>query len=59
MIYLIIKEWVAMMPAETIEMVINSLPDDKLRHLHLKALRENISSGYRPDLVNIYKDVNK
>jgi hypothetical protein len=40
MIYSIIEEWVAMMPAEMIERAVNNIYDDKLRYLYLRLSRE-------------------
>lgn len=52
----IIEEWVAMMPAETIRMVIDSLDDDKLLHLHQEAVKSNIDVGYRPDFIDLFPE---
>jgi hypothetical protein len=59
MIYSIIEEWVAMMPAEMIERAVNNIYDDKLRYLYLKAVKGNIVSGCRPDLIDLYNAVQK
>lgn len=54
-----IEEWVAMMPAEMIERAVNNIYDDKLRYLYLKAVKGNILSGCRPDLIDLYNAIHK
>jgi len=57
MVYFIIEEWVALMPAEMVKMVVENIKDDKIYHLYLKAVKENILSGYRPDLVSHFPEI--
>ena len=54
MINIVVEEWVAIMPAGIVRMVIDSLDDAKMRYLHLKAVQSNMDAGYRPDFKELF-----
>ncbi|WP_049101604.1 hypothetical protein [Klebsiella oxytoca] len=53
----IIEEWVAMMPAGIVRMVVDSIDDEELFNQHLVAVKSNIRSGYRPDFIEIFSEL--
>ncbi|MFP2694338.1 hypothetical protein ACLETS_24520 [Enterobacter ludwigii] len=56
MVYFTIEEYVAMMPVEIVKKIIDSMDDEKLLYLHLKAIRNNIATGYRPDFIEVFSE---